>query len=148
MNLQQGDVLLCQTSNDGDISVEGGITAMSPGLETAAYLALFGGNEDDDGRGDNKFNWWGNLDEEEESRKYRSETQNLLQSLPPTSGNLLRIKDAVQRDYEFFISEGIATSIDVSVSIPALNRIKISADITADSRTQKIEFEENWRASL
>ena len=47
---QQGDVLLFQTVDDGEINIENGVVEMSGGLETAAYLSLYGGNEDDDGR--------------------------------------------------------------------------------------------------
>ena len=60
---QQGDVSLFQTNDDGNIEVEGGIVTMGGGLETSAYLSLFGGNEDDDNRTDNPANWWGNIDE-------------------------------------------------------------------------------------
>jgi hypothetical protein len=46
---QEGDVHLFQTVNDGDICVVGGLVEMSSGLDTAAYISLFGGNEQDDG---------------------------------------------------------------------------------------------------
>ena len=48
--VQQGDVLLFQTIDDGNVEVINGIITMSGGLDTAAYLSLFGGNEEDDGR--------------------------------------------------------------------------------------------------
>ena len=52
MDIQQGDVKLIQTNDDGDINIINGVTEMSGGLETTVYLALFGGNEDDNGIGD------------------------------------------------------------------------------------------------
>jgi len=58
---QQGDVKLFQTTDDGDIYVVNGIVEMSGGLETSAYLSLFGGNEDDDGSDGSPFSWWANL---------------------------------------------------------------------------------------
>ena len=95
---QQGDILLFQTVDDGDINVSDGLVEMSGGLGTAAYLSLFGGNEDDDGRKNSTATWWANLNETETTRQYRSETQNLLQAIPAVPANLRRIEDAVRRD--------------------------------------------------
>ena len=144
---QQGDVKLFQTNDDGEITVTGGIVEMSGGLETMAYLCLFGGNEDDDGRDDNPFNWWGNLDENETANQYRSETQNLLQALPATTGNLRRIEDAANRDLAVFTEEKIASLVTVAVSIPGINRIKIIVDIEANGEESSFEFTENWKAT-
>ena len=124
--MQQGDVKLFQTNNDGDIIVTNGLVEMNGGLETSAYLSLFGGNEDDTGIDVSVDTWWGNLDETEPTRKYRSETQNLLQSIPATSSNLRRVEDAARRDLAWFVSEDVASSVTVEATIPALNSLKLS----------------------
>ena len=144
---QQGDVKLFQTIDDGDISIVNGVTEMSIGLDTAAYLSLFGGNEEDDGSADNPFNWWGNIDETETANQYRSETQHILQAIPATSNNLIRIQDSATRDLAWFLSSGIASSVEVEASIPALNRIKLDITITAEGEETKFSFTENWKAS-
>lgn len=144
---QQGDVLLFQTDDDGEITVENGLVEMSGGLETAAYISMFGGNEDDDGRGANPLTWWGNLDEVDPVRQYRSETQNLLQVLPPRTGNLGRVEDAANRDLAWFVEQRVASSVTVSASIPGLNRIKLTVDIEAVGEESSFEFVENWKAS-
>lgn len=143
---QQGDVSLFQTDDEGDITVEGGIVTMSGGLETSAYLSLFGGNEDDDGRSDSPANWWANIDEVDTAREYHSETQNLLQALPATSGNLRRIEDAANRDLSWFITNKVASSVNVVASIPGLNKIKLTIDIEALGEETSFEFVENWKA--
>lgn len=143
---QQGDVKLFQTDDGGNISVEDGLVAMSGGLETAAYLSLFGGNEDDDGRSGSPLTWWGNLDENDPARQYRSETQNLVQALPLTTGNLRRIEDAALRDLAWLTSGNIASSVSVSASIPGLNRVKLTVDIEARGEESRFEFVENWKA--
>ena len=145
MNNQQGDIKLFQTSNDGDIFIENGIAEMSGGLETSVYLALFGGNILDYGGQENKYNWWGNLEEQDKSKVYRSETQVLLESLPATSNNLLRLKDAVLRDLEFLIDIGASTDIEVNIRIPALNRVQIEINIENNATEQKLIFNENWK---
>lgn len=145
--MQQGDVFLYQTVDDGDIIVENGITEMTGSFETMAYLCLFGGNEDDDGRPGNPKTYWGNLDEIDPANQYRSETQNLLQALPATSGNLLRVEDAALRDLNVFIEKNIASSVSVLATIPALNRVKIVIDIEANGEESSFEFVENWKAA-
>lgn len=145
---QQGDILLFQTDDDGEITVEDGIVEMSGGLETAAYLSLFGGNEDDDGLRDNIFTWWGNLDETDPAMEYRSETQNLLQSLPATTGNLRRIEEATKRDLAWFIEKKVASLVDATASMPGLNRIKLIVKIEAEGEESTFEFVENWKASI
>jgi len=144
---QQGDVLLFQTDDDGEINVVDGIVEMSGGLETAAYLSLFGGNEDDDGRDSNPATWWGNIDEIDPARQYRSETQHLLQSIPATTGNLRRVEDAAVRDLAWFVQNNVASSVSVVASIPGVNRIKLTIDIEAQGEESSFEFVENWKAS-
>ena len=144
---QQGDVLLFQTDDDGEITVEGGVVEMSGGLETAAYLSLFGGNEDDTGADGDPANWWANLDEIDPADRYRSETQNLLQAIPATTGNLRRIEDAAGRDLAWFIEKKVASSVTVVVTMPGVNRIKYSIAIEANGGESSFEFVENWKAA-
>ena len=59
-NFFQGDVLLVSTPDDGDIVLEDGLIQDCRNFDTAAYLSLFGGNEDDL-NGKSKETWWGNL---------------------------------------------------------------------------------------
>ena len=144
---QQGDVKLFQTTDDGDISVVNGIVEMSGGLETSAYLSLFGGNEDDDGSDGSPFSWWANLDEQDIADQYRSETQNLLQSIPATSNNLIRIQDAAGRDLSWFLTNNVASSIDVEASIPGLNMVRLDITIKAEGEESNFSFTENWKAT-
>lgn len=140
--MQEGDVLLYQTVDDGEINVVNGLIEMSGGLQTSVYLSLFGGNEDDDGLPNNSKTWWGNLSETESSKKYVSETQYLSQSLPLTSGNLLRIKDAVKRDLSWLTDLGVASEIIVNISILGVNTVKFAIEVNQET----FEFTENWRS--
>ena len=144
---QQGDVLLCQTNDDGEINVVDGVVEMSGGLETAAYLSLFGGNEEDDGRAENPATWWANLDEVDPVSQYRSETQYLLQALAATTGNLRRIEDAANRDLAWFTQNNVVSSVTVFASIPGLNKIKLTINVEAVGEESSFEFVENWKAS-
>lgn len=144
---QQGDVLLFQTNDDGDIIVENGLVEMSGGLKTVAYLSLFGGNEDDDGRPDNPDNWWGNIDEDDPAGEYHSETQNLLQALPAVSRNLRRVEDTAKRDLAWFVSSGVASSVEAIASIPGVNKLQLVVSITARGEESEFVFVQNWKAA-
>ncbi len=146
LDIQQGDAHLFQTDNDGDISVTDGIVEMVGGLQNLAYLCLFGGNEDDDGSQDSQRGYWGNLLETDIDFKLISKTQFLLRSIPAISANLLRIEDAANSDLAVFLNKNIASSVEVAVSIPALNRIKIVVNIEAQGVESQFEFTENWKA--
>ena len=146
MTTQQGDVNLFQTVDDGDISVVDGLVETSGGLGVAAYLSLFGGNEDDDGRQANQASWWGNVSESQPERQYRSETQNLLRALPATAFNLKRIEDAAVRDLQWFLDSKVASSVSVQASMPGVNRVRITVDIEAVGVVENFEFTENWSA--
>lgn len=144
---QQGDILLFQTIDDGEINVVDGVIEMSGGLDTAAYLSLFGGNEDCSGRATCPFTWWGNHSENDKAKQYVSETQYLLKTIPAIPANLRRIEDAAGRDLNWFLEKNIASSVTIAVIIPALNTIKISVIIEANGVESSFEFVENWKAT-
>jgi phage gp46-like protein len=105
------DVLMHQTLDDGEITVANGTIEMTDGSETAVYLSLFGGDSV----------WWGNsLDTPD---KIDSRTGKLLESLPLTTGNLQRIKDAVESDLSWMDKKP-----RVTVSMPRLNTVTITVD--------------------
>ncbi len=145
---QEGDVLLYQTNDNGEINLNDGQIEMNGGLETAVYNSIFGGNEDDDGSKENLLEWWGNKLETDPVRKIRSETQNLLRSIPATSSNLIRIEDAVKRDLNWFIMEKVASTVEAVASIPAANRVAISVTINASGEELEFKYLENWKGSL
>ena len=119
---------------------------MTAGLGVAAYLALMGGNQLDTGRPGDKKNWWGNIDEIDPSKEYHSETQLVLDGLPATSGNLVVLQNAANRDLSFFLTENIASSVDVFVAIVAPKRVEFAIDIQAEGAKTEFRFTENWEA--
>lgn len=141
------DVLLFQTNDNGEMEIEDGLVTLTPGLDTAAYLSLFGGNWKDDGSQNNRQTWWGNLDEQDPSQRYRSETQYLLGAIPAIPRNLRRIEDAATRDLQWVLDERAASSLTVSASLIGLNRVKIEVIIRAEGDESQFNYTENWRAS-
>jgi len=142
------DVRIYHTNDNGEINIVNGTTELTGGFDSLIYLALFGGNSDDPGGQDTTLSWWGNLLENEESKQYRSKTQYLLRGLPATSANLQRLKVAVEKDLQFLLDLSIASSIDISVRIPALNKIEISGSVKAEGNKTDFLFVENWESTV
>jgi len=138
------DVLIFQSTEDGEITVEDGIVQMSGGLASAAYLALFGGNSEDGQRDADPNQWWGNQIEIDPDFTYRSATQHILRSMPLTSPNLRKLEIAAENDLAFFISKGIATDVSVSTTIQSANKVKITCEILAEGEEQGFEYITNW----
>lgn len=135
------DVLLRQSPDGGEITIENGLMLMSDGLEAAAYLSLFGGNQDDAGdAASEREQWWGNFDEPEATSTYRSETQYLLASIAAVPSNLRRIEQAAARDLGWMLAAGVAKSVTASASIPALNRVRLDVTIVTLKTTLQLVF--------
>lgn len=152
------DVRLIQTENGGDIVIgetvsSGGFSEgptlparveMETGPETAAYLSLFSGNEDDAGTDATKSKqWWGNVVELDETRRLRSETQHLLHALPATSSNIPKIAEAVGRDLAW-MEDALGAEIGVTVTMPGINQVKIVVSIVVDGEQFGITAIEQW----
>lgn len=135
------DVLIFNTLDGGDIAIEQGSPVLTGGLESMAYLCLFGGNGDDNGAPDNPLSWWGNIGE---SVRYRSQTQFLLKSVAATPFNLRRIESAALSDLAIFQNENIVSDLEVSASIPAVNTVVIDVSLNADGRLETFSFTEAW----
>jgi phage gp46-like protein len=135
------DVLLQHTANGGEITFEQGLLVMSPtGLETAAYLSLFGGNERDSGLASTeKLQWWGNLGERDAARQYRSETHYLLRSLALIPANLRRFEDAAKRDLAWMVSS-VATAVTATATMPALDTVRLVVGIVIGDETISFVF--------
>jgi phage gp46-like protein len=143
--LSISDVRLFHTPDGGDIAFENGLAVLSDGLDSAAYLSLFGGNEDDAGLpADVSKQWWGNFSESNTSRRYRSETQYALATLPPTTGNLRRIESAATNDLAWFIADGFAESVTPMGSMPALNHIRLDVVFVIDGQSFVVSFDRPW----
>lgn len=125
------DVRLYQKDGDGgEIEVVAGQLSLDEGLETAVFLSLFGGN-DDDAAIDATLakQWWGNVEENDATRRYRSETQYLLNTVALVPANLRRLEDAAALDLEWMTATGLASFVGVEASMPALNTVKLTVKI-------------------
>jgi len=142
------DVLLLLTDDGGEIDLDAeGAIVTSETPYTFAFLCLFGGNERDDGRPDNPQTWWGNVEEADPARQYRSETQHLLRALPATSGNLRRLERAAERDLAPMVAAGVVRSVSASATTPSLNRVKLTVELEFENGDRDaFDFITDWEA--
>ena len=144
----EGDVLLFNTKDGGNISIVNGQPEMTGDFRTMIFLCLFGGNLQDDGLAGNTKTWWGNIEEENISRKYISRFQNLIhQAIPLTSGNLRRIELAALADLEVFKTEKIAEEVTAVAAIVGINKLKLEVNVNSPSgENSQTEFLINWQS--
>lgn len=142
----QGDLLVFQTGDGGNITIEQNQDVQQTGgFETDFYLSLFGGNEDDDVSPSSKKSWWANLLEDDPAFQFRSRFQNLLISLPLVSGNIRKLEDAAKLDLQSYIDIGAVETIEVTISITGPRRVRIVIDSVADGENIQVVFLANWQ---
>lgn len=140
------DVRLYDTVDGGEIDYQNGQAMLADGLETAAYLSLFGGNEDDSGaEQDDARQWWGNFSETEEASQLRSRTQHVIKSMPLTSGNLVKTEDAALADLDWMRNE-FAADVVVSASIAAPRMLNLAVEIDVGDSAYVFTFSTPWNA--
>lgn len=137
------DVRIYSTDDGGEVAFVNGLLSLDGGIESAVFLSLFGGNEDDEGLSDTAKQWWGNIGEAEEFQ-FRSRTQALLRGLAANTANLKRLQEATSEDLTWFVSTGIATLVSTRVTLPAPKRVAIEVAIEIDGETQKYTFNKAW----
>lgn len=134
-NIEQiGDMLVFSNNGLAELAQVAGQMVMTPGPESAIFLALQGGNEEDDGSSATESKqFWGNYGEPPE-KQFRSRTLNILSSgVPINSGNVTNIVQAVVEDLGgTFPTAEIAIS---KVSLLTPKHVVISGSIVWPDKT-------------
>jgi len=107
-----GDLLLIDTPDGGDIEIIDGVFTGDPGIATAVYISLFGGNKDDAGKIKTNSTWWGNtLEGTAEAEFIVSRFQHIITALPLTVKNMQAAEAAALLDLQWIIDQGVADTI-------------------------------------
>jgi phage gp46-like protein len=126
----EGDLLLEETPDGGEVRIENGLFASDRSFGTAVYLSLFGGNKDDNGKVKNNKTWWGNtLPGVAENEKIVSRFQAVICGLPMSAKNIQEAEKAARLDLQWIIDEGIADKIIISGNAAARNKFILRTDI-------------------
>ncbi|WP_253678602.1 hypothetical protein [Treponema sp. OMZ 788] len=126
----EGDVLLIETPDGGDVVVEDGLIKPCKDFSSAVYLSLFGGNKADDGKVKNSRTWWGNvLEDLSEDEKMISRFQAVVLGMPLSVKNMREAERAASLDLNWFIEKKIADEIKTSGRIKERNNFLLSVEI-------------------
>jgi phage gp46-like protein len=132
----QGDILLYETVDGGEVAVENGLFIADKQFSTAVYISLFGGNKTDAGKVNNKNQFWGNvLSGVSESEKLRSRFQFILMGLPMSVKNIREAEAAAVLDLKWLIDEKIADDVTAYGQAVGKNRFNLTVNILKDKST-------------
>jgi len=129
----QGDVLLTQSLDGGEITIENNQIQLTTGLETAVYLSLFSPSD-----------WFLNDVAETNDEKLSSETEQIISQTPNISRNYPLLEQAINNDLAWLTAGGYASAVTVSVSSPQINRVNINLKIDEIV----LNFNEGWISNV
>jgi phage gp46-like protein len=146
----EGDLLLEDTQDGGDISIENDLFVNDRTFKTAVYLSIFGGNKEDNGKVKNNKTWWGNtLSGTPENEKLISRFQAVIFGLPMTTKNIESAENAASLDLKWVIDEGVADKVEVSGNAVSRNKFILSVEIKASGKSiYENTFSLFWKAGV
>ena len=109
--MTDGDLKITIGDNGGDIEVRGGQITMDAGLLTAVVVSLY-----------TEIGFWGNLIAKRDSERI-GQGYVEASSEPITADMLSACESAAQDSLSWLVSEGLAESVQVSVSNPRADSI-------------------------
>ncbi len=127
------DLAIIETLNGGDLQLVGKDLAIVRGNENQFYLAMFGGNIEQNTESVTTLaeseDFWANdlLFPNQAALQFNSNTERTLNTTPLTSSGRIIIENAIKDDLKFL--KAIGADITVSVTIPSDNRVTV--EITA-----------------
>jgi phage gp46-like protein len=131
----QGDILLIETPDGGDLIMQDGIIMADNNYSTAIYLSLFGGNKEDGGVVKNNKTWWGNtLRDTPKNEKLISRFQYVIRSRPLTVKNIRDAEAAAVLDLAWMVEDGIADKVETSGSTEGQNRLYLIINLIKEKK--------------
>lgn len=134
------DIDIREQGNGGDMTLRGNDLVGANGYENMPYLLMFGGHIPAPVDGD--ADWWGNFFIKDESQKFKSNTERVLNTTPLNSAGRLKIEQAVIKDLKVISDNVPGTIIKVSVVIESDDRVHIGININGQV------FDINWNPDI
>lgn len=136
------DLMIYESGSGGDLNLKNDDLETVSGLTNQVYLALFGGNieentSDDLEDLDERNDWWGNYLLNEELQ-FNSSFERTLTTVTLNSGGISKLINAAKKDLKYL--EAYA-DITVEGSIIGLNKFKLQVNLQEpDQSSTKIKF--------
>jgi phage gp46-like protein len=146
----EGDLLLEETLDGGDIRIENDLFVSDRSFNTSVYLSLFGGNKDDTGKIKNNKTWWGNiLEGTAENEKLVSRFQAIIFGLPMTTKNIQDAETAATLDLNWLVKEGAADKIIATGRATGRNKFALTVQILSGGNSiHQNTFSLFWKSGL
>lgn len=147
--MASSDLKVFETGNGGDILVQGNDFAYVDGFQNMPYLAMFGGNVEQDtsqvGADDEqRFDWWGNGLIAAQAAQNNSLTERKLGDTPITSQGRQLIEQSVRADVAFMQEFAV---VDVSVRVVTDDWLNISMTIRQPGAVTNKDYQYIWDAT-
>jgi hypothetical protein len=131
-----------ESGNGGLYNIKNNDIQTSGGLGVIVYLKLFGGNVDastvrNNEAGQIYFDWWGNNSQNNSDTWINSETERALRGCDTSFQSLNKIINAIKKDLKPLQEYG---DIEVDVTYPEVNRVKIDIEIVQKSSTVEVSL--------
>ena len=130
MIMDTKDILLFESGDGGEMSIMSNDLALSETLYQQVYLALFGGNVQQNTKSDfliseQRFDYWGNslIWNTQQSRQFNSNTERVLNQVALNGSGRLKIIQAVVDDLEY-LNDLLTATVDVQFL--ETNKIRIT----------------------
>jgi hypothetical protein len=142
-----GDIRLFENYDGGDFILKGNDVEFVGGFQNMPYLGMFGGNIESNTQGakvtEQTFDFWGNfmLNPTNQNVWFNSDTERTLNTISLSSSTRLLIEQQVKKDLKFM--EQFST-VNISVSIIGVDRIRIYIQIIEPNTNQVTEFSYIW----
>lgn len=134
------DILLYESGDGGEFSIQSGDLALTESLFNQVYLALFGGNVASNTKREylpteERFDYWANslIWVNEPIKQFNSNTERVLQEVALNSSGRLAILQAVNDDLQYLNS---LLDFAAESEIISVNKIRIIVNFTAKGNQQ------------
>lgn len=147
---QNLDTYLIENGDGGDLVLVGNDIKTIGGFENMIYIALFGGNPGYSTAGakvdEQIFDYWGNfmLHPGENKVWFNSTLEYLLENSAITSGNRIKLEQAVLSDLSFMTA---FAKISATVELIGVDRVRITVTVLQPEIQNSNEFSYIWNAT-
>ena len=140
---------LYEDGNGGQMVLRNNEIIHTRSIATLAYLKMFAGNVSEKTRKENntgelRSDWWANDPVDNSEKWINSETEKVLRGIVISSSSRFDIEQAVKNDVKDL--EGLG-SVDVSVTFPSPNYVRIIITITEPNAKSSNRLIVTWDAS-
>lgn len=142
------DILIYENGSGGELKILSGDIALVESLYTQVYLAFFGGNIEENTKGNEikgqeRMDYWANslLYPGKPKKQFNSNLERALSNTVYNASGRIDLENAAKKDLE--VLSGVVNT-SVSVSIVSYNRVQISVKLTGLNNNEESELQFIW----